>query len=267
MIRLLPPRYAFLLVSSGTLCAQVGGSGRGPVAGLPGATAGGELRSIQGTVRDESGAVKPGVSVTLTDKTGKKEVRRTDENGGFAFKDLLPSQYVVETQPGTKPEIDRSTRFFYTAPVDRYVFFDGGIVPVTGGRSPLATPSSPGRGSSSTPPSGPGKGSPSTTAQADNPPDDTLAALSESEAKAWLDAKASSHLAAIKIVATSEGKSVVHFKMDTKTIPTYVVVLIAQATLSEAMETAINNSGGALFVGIHRIDSARWLMIFRHGQQ
>jgi hypothetical protein len=245
-------RHGILLLAGGAIWAQ-------GVQGQLGTTMGGGPGSIQGKIKDESGAVKPGASVELTDKAGNKHVENADQKGVFTFKDLKPDQYVVETQSGTKPEIDPSTtNFRYTAPVDRYVFFDGGggIVPVAGERG------------GQPPRSDPGRGSPSTTRQTDSASDDTLTASTESDVRKWLDSKASNHLAATAVVGTSDGKSVVHFtRTDANTIPTYVVILFTTATLSEGMQKVTDISGSARFLGIHRIDEGHWLLIFKHERQ
>ncbi len=135
---------------------------------------GGGPGSIHGKVKDETGAVKPGASVELTDKAGNKQLENADKKGVFFFKDLKPDQYVIETQSGTKPEIDPSTTTFrYTAPVDRYVFLDGGggIVPVVAG---------PGRGS---PPGTRRYGAVVQELEPDIASDDTLTASTESDVR------------------------------------------------------------------------------------
>jgi uncharacterized surface anchored protein len=90
---------------------------------------GGGAGSIQGTVKDESGAVKPGASVELTDKAGNKQFEKADREGIFTFKDLKPDQYVVETPPGTKPEIDPSTTKFRIRQKNLWVSSGSGNLP------------------------------------------------------------------------------------------------------------------------------------------
>src|SRR4051812_2096207 len=55
--------------------------------------------SVGGTVRDESGAVLPGVRVTLTEESTPNAASRTtttDAEGGFRFGDLAPGAYRIE---------------------------------------------------------------------------------------------------------------------------------------------------------------------------
>jgi hypothetical protein len=53
--------------------------------------------SISGSVRDETGAVLPGVSVTIASPSliGGTQTRPTEENGGFRFPVLPPGEYTV----------------------------------------------------------------------------------------------------------------------------------------------------------------------------
>ena len=54
--------------------------------------------SIAGTVRDSSGAVVPGVTVTLTSEAliGGARTQKTDETGFYKFLDLKPGEYVLK---------------------------------------------------------------------------------------------------------------------------------------------------------------------------
>lgn len=57
--------------------------------------------SVSGVARDPSGAVLPGVTLTLTDFTGKVYTRTTDGAGSFSYPDLPPGQYALVAQlPG-----------------------------------------------------------------------------------------------------------------------------------------------------------------------
>jgi TonB family protein len=58
--------------------------------------------SLSGTMRDSSGAVLPGVQLTLTESASGAQVSRvSDGNGSFAFRGLAPSQYdLVAVLPG-----------------------------------------------------------------------------------------------------------------------------------------------------------------------
>ena len=58
--------------------------------------------SVSGTLRDASGAVLPGVRVTLTDTaSGKVSLTTSDANGAYRFRDVEPSMYRLEARlPG-----------------------------------------------------------------------------------------------------------------------------------------------------------------------
>jgi len=58
--------------------------------------------SVSGTLRDASGAVLPGVQVTLTDAdSGKGPSTVSDANGAFRFRDVAPAMYRLEARlPG-----------------------------------------------------------------------------------------------------------------------------------------------------------------------
>ena len=53
---------------------------------------------IQGVVRDNSGAVLPGVTVTLARDTIEVQQRITDANGAFEFVDVAPGTYTVKAE-------------------------------------------------------------------------------------------------------------------------------------------------------------------------
>jgi TonB family protein len=57
---------------------------------------------VSGTLRDASGAVLPGVQVTLTDAdSGKGPSTVSDANGAFRFRDVAPAMYRLEARlPG-----------------------------------------------------------------------------------------------------------------------------------------------------------------------
>ena len=52
--------------------------------------------TVAGTVTDEQGGALPGVTVTLTGKTGAKTAT-TQNNGGYRFVALDPGTYSVQT--------------------------------------------------------------------------------------------------------------------------------------------------------------------------
>jgi Carboxypeptidase regulatory-like domain len=57
--------------------------------------------SVQGTVKDSSGAVIPNAAVTLSPANGQEQTTKTDSRGGFAFRHLAPGTYTVSaTAPG-----------------------------------------------------------------------------------------------------------------------------------------------------------------------
>jgi hypothetical protein len=58
--------------------------------------------SVSGVVRDASGAVMPGVDLTMTDKSaGTSRSIATDSNGRFVFRNLQPSRYELSARlPG-----------------------------------------------------------------------------------------------------------------------------------------------------------------------
>lgn len=72
---------------------------------------------IAGTVTDQSGAVVPGVSVTVTNvRTQETRTLVTDELGNYVANNLLPSEYVVEAElPGFK----KARRTGITVALDR----------------------------------------------------------------------------------------------------------------------------------------------------
>ena len=51
---------------------------------------------LSGTVRDESGAVLPGVTVTVANDTGLVRTAVTDENGGYLLTNLPIGPYQLE---------------------------------------------------------------------------------------------------------------------------------------------------------------------------
>src|SRR5947208_800087 len=55
--------------------------------------------SVNGTVRDATGATVPGAQVTLTNtETGVKVVRNTNESGFFVFVNVVPGNYALGVQ-------------------------------------------------------------------------------------------------------------------------------------------------------------------------
>lgn len=63
--------------------------------------------SVLGTVRDSSGAVIPGATVTITDVgKGTKKVGRTDSAGNYSFPSLIPGTYTLAVEmPGFKKSV------------------------------------------------------------------------------------------------------------------------------------------------------------------
>ncbi len=53
---------------------------------------------IQGVVRDDAGAVLPGVKVTLARDTIEVQQRITDAKGAFEFVDVAPGTYTVKAE-------------------------------------------------------------------------------------------------------------------------------------------------------------------------
>src|SRR5262245_65539163 len=53
---------------------------------------------IQGVVRDTSGGILPGVTVTLARDTIQVQQRITDANGAFEFLDVAPGAYTVTAE-------------------------------------------------------------------------------------------------------------------------------------------------------------------------
>src|SRR5580700_8432151 len=54
---------------------------------------------VRGTVKDSSGAVIPGVMVTMTNvATGVSEKRSTDSAGRYIFTDLKPATYTASVE-------------------------------------------------------------------------------------------------------------------------------------------------------------------------
>src|SRR5919109_4502668 len=66
--------------------------------------------SISGTVRDETGAVLPGVTVTIVSPSliGGRQMRPTEVNGGFRFPVLPPGEYTVTFELAGFGTIERS---------------------------------------------------------------------------------------------------------------------------------------------------------------
>lgn len=75
---------------------------RTAVAAVAGMAAQQKPGSVSGTLRDASGAVLPGVQVTLTDAvSGKGPSTTSDANGAFRFRDVAPAMYRLEARlPG-----------------------------------------------------------------------------------------------------------------------------------------------------------------------
>src|SRR5436305_9713046 len=53
--------------------------------------------SVGGTVKDQQGGVLPGVTVTLTGRTGARTTT-TDESGSYRFTALEPGTYTIKAQ-------------------------------------------------------------------------------------------------------------------------------------------------------------------------
>jgi hypothetical protein len=69
------------------------------IAFTPAATAQSFYGSIQGAALDTSGAVVPGVDVTITNLgTGDHQAAKTDNNGNYRFLNLIPGQYSLTFQ-------------------------------------------------------------------------------------------------------------------------------------------------------------------------
>jgi len=63
---------------------------------------GGEKGQIQGTVTDKSGAVVPGVTISIKNlATGFESVVVSENNGGYRFPGLVPGNYYLKAElPG-----------------------------------------------------------------------------------------------------------------------------------------------------------------------
>ena len=65
--------------------------------------------SISGSVTDPTGAVVPGVQVTVTDEgTGVSQSTRTNDTGEFVFPSLLPATYTVTAEKGGFKKLDKT---------------------------------------------------------------------------------------------------------------------------------------------------------------
>ena len=54
--------------------------------------------SVVGSVQDQSGAVVPNVSITITNKaTGLTRESKSDESGNYSINNVLPGSYTVKT--------------------------------------------------------------------------------------------------------------------------------------------------------------------------
>src|SRR4029450_12006845 len=98
--------------------------------------------SISGTVRDETGAVLPGVTVTIASPSliGGRQARPTEVNGGFRFPVLPPGEYTVTFELAGFGTIERSA---ITVQPDRTVTLDQTLRPATVSEQVTVTGESP----------------------------------------------------------------------------------------------------------------------------
>jgi hypothetical protein len=98
--------------------------------------------SISGSVRDETGAVLPGVSVTIASPSliGGSQTRPTEVNGGFRFPVLPPGEYTVTFELAGFGTIERSA---ITVQPDRTVTLDQVLRPATVSEQVTVTGESP----------------------------------------------------------------------------------------------------------------------------
>src|SRR5262245_2137273 len=75
--------------------------------------------TILGTVKDSSGAVVPGASITLTnEETGVATSAVSDERGDFGIPNVGPGSYTVKAEmSGFKPALVKSVRLLATRSV------------------------------------------------------------------------------------------------------------------------------------------------------
>ena len=97
--------------------------------------------SISGTVRDETGAILPGVTVTISSASliGGTQVRATGESGSFRFPVLPPGQYAVTFELAGFGTIGRSA----VVQPDRTVTLDQVLRPATVSEQVTVTAESP----------------------------------------------------------------------------------------------------------------------------
>ena len=56
----------------------------------------GQTSTLQGTVTDQSGAIIPGATVTISGPGGLAKAAKVDSNGGYSFTGLLAGDYLVQ---------------------------------------------------------------------------------------------------------------------------------------------------------------------------
>jgi|GEM_PF-2654924 len=237
--------------------------------------------SLRGTVTSPDGAAIPGATVTIRNtNTLREQTVTTDESGGFRVVGLPPGPYevIVEFASFAKKVVHVELSPEGVAPVS--VQMGGNDVPVSspsgggGGSSGGGGGGGVGGGSTKSPPKEngadkPNKGTPATERASDTNPASNAVEVSEQSFKSdlqlvkWLTEGKNEKKLLMAIIPVSDQtslfvlqRSLVKLKAD------YSAFLVDQPPDAVEVTARINQYPSKTFIGIHRLSSTSYLMVF-----
>lgn len=236
--------------------------------------------SLSGMVRGPLGEAIPAAEVTIRSKdTGFTTTTITDESGRFSKSGLVPGSYSVSVSvPGfavTRQDVELQVGQTATLEIQL-----GSDVPVGTASGPstgrggggASQPSSPstgrGSGGASRPSSQSGSRSVPAVAQKQNSTSKFTDAIektfeSDIELTDWLNSMKSQRKRLFRIIPGADMVSLFVFEnVKASTKFDYTVILVNESLDSTNLLTRINQHSKKTFVGVHRLNSNSYLMVF-----
>ncbi len=223
-------------------------------------------QAIAGTVTDSSGAVVPGVQVTVTNvMTGATRQVQTDESGQFTVLGLGPGRYRVRViKPGfsvKEMEVDLEPGKLATL----HITLGGGPVPVGDPKEPTPPGEIKTKPKAKSKPGAESAATPSATTSTYVVEVLTITLRNGAAFQSWLNGQTEKHKKLLAIIPLHNTISMFALvPVEGNQMVEYVVESANKPLQPEELKAHIESHPEKVFVGIHRLGHRSFLMVFRH---